>query len=176
MKLTDGEKIIIAMLADIHKAMGIRGETDLNLLMESIYGGHLWALKWDMPGLLHDHEDDENFVSETCDILDMWCFIERSFDQLDADEKVQVRDANYGHAPKFIGFDGNNESHFGIAKHLIEVMGRFTEFAGRDLNSHSSVVPRYVRMYRVFEPIRSHLGGRPGAALTADEIIKILQA
>lgn len=176
MKLTDGEKIIIAMLADIHKAMKIKGETDLNLLMEAIYGGHLWSLKWEMSGLLHDHVDDEKEVSETCDILDMWGFIERSFDGLDTSEKDRVRAANHGHDPKFSGFDGNNEGHFGIAKHLIEVMGRFTEFAGRDLNSHSRVVPHYLRMYRVFEPMRGMLGTRPGVALTADEIIGILQA
>ena len=176
MKLTDGEKIIIAMLADIHKAMGIKGETNLNLLMEAIHGGHLWSLEWDMPGLLHDHVDDEREVSETCNILDMWGFIERSFDQLNTPEKDRVRAANHNHDPKFSGFDGNNEDHFGIAKHLIDVMGRFTEFAGRDLNSHSRVVPHYLRMYNVFEPMRAMLGTRRDAVLTADEIIEILQA
>lgn len=176
MKLSDGEKIIISMLADIHKSMEIKGETDVNLLMESIHGGHLWALKWEMQGILHDHNDSEQVVSETCDILDMWSIIEHSFVRLNDAEKQRVRTANHGHDPKFVGFDGNHEDHFGVAKHLIEVMGRFTEFRDRGLNSHSSVVPRYLQMYGVFKQIRDDLGKRPNVALTVDEIEIILAA
>lgn len=176
MKLTDGEKIIIAMLADIHKKLGVEGETDLNLLMKSIYGGHLWSLKHDMSGLLHDYVDDDEEVKETYNILDMWRVIEPSFDDLDINDKSRVRAANHGHDPKFSGFDGNNEPHFGIAKHLVDVMGRYSEFADRDLNSHSPVVPRYLQMYGVFAAMLADLGTRPARFLTADEIIKILEA
>ncbi|UWQ30243.1 YfbU family protein [Leisingera sp. M523] len=176
MKLSDGEKIIIAMLADMHKAMGIEGETDVERLMASIYGGHLWSLKWDLTGLLHDHEDSPQEVEETTNILNMWSFIERSFGGLDDAAKEKVRAVNYGHDPEFAGFDGNNEGHFSIAKHLVEVTGRFEDFKGRSLNSHSSVVPHYLRMYAVFQPLYPQLGMRPNVALTANELIEILGA
>lgn len=164
------------MLADIHKAMDIDGETDVKRLMSCIYGGHLWSLKWDWQGLLHDHEDDPQVVKETCDIMDMWSLIERSFGLLEDAEKQKVRDANHGHDPQFNGFDGNNEGHFSVAKHLVDDMGRFEDFKGRYMNSHSQVVPHYLRMYRVFEPIRDQLGMRPNVALTADELVTILEA
>jgi hypothetical protein len=46
-----------------------------------------------------------------------------------------------------------------------------SEFKGRELNAHARTVDRYLRMCRVFEPIRSGLHSRQ---LNADEIIKIL--
>lgn len=176
MKLSDGEKIIIAMLADIHKALKIEGETDVKHLLASIYGGHLWSLKWDWTGLLHDHEDDPVVVQQTTDILDMWSFIERSFEPLSDEDKGKVRAANFNHDPKFAGFDGNNENHFGVAKHLIDDMGRFAEYEGRYLNSHSERVSVYLRMFRVFEPIRNTLGLRPNVQMTVDEMVSIFEA
>tara|TARA_B100002003_G_scaffold224593_1_gene230039 strand:+ start:1117 stop:1650 length:534 start_codon:yes stop_codon:yes gene_type:complete len=174
MKLTDGEKIIIAMLADIQKKVGGGEDTNTDFIMEAISGGHLWSLKWDMPGLLHDHEDDEDVVKETCDILDMWGFIELSFKDLPEDEKATIRADNYNHDPQFFGFDGNHEPHFGVAQHLIETMGRFSDFKGRYLNSHSARVESYREMFERFRPIRDRMGARGMPRLTADEIRAIL--
>jgi hypothetical protein len=70
-------------------------------------------------------------------------------------------------------FDGNHEKHYGIARYLVDVMKRFTYFAGRDLNSHHESVPGYLRMYSVFEPIRAKLSDR---SLNVDELIEILKA
>lgn len=176
MKLTDGEKVIIALLADIHKGLKIQGEIDVDRLMASVYGGHLWSLKWDMSGLLHEHEDSPDAVRQTVDILDMWDMVELSFADLGDDEKARVRAVNHGHDPQFSGFDGNNESEFlGIARHLIEDMGRWDRFRGRGLNSHMPSVVGYLRMHGVFEPIRAELGRRPNVRLTADEIIGIIE-
>lgn len=176
MRLSDGEKIIIALLADIHKGLKIKGEIDVKGLMAAIYGGHLWSLKWDWTGLLHDYEADPEVVSQTTDILDMWSFIEQCFANLSDDDKAKVRAANHGDDPKFPGFDGNNEDHYGVAKHLINEMGRFQNFKDHYLNSHSQRLDHYLQMFRVFEPIRDTLGLRPNVQMTADEIISVLQA
>ncbi|SEL86862.1 hypothetical protein SAMN05443999_1098 [Roseovarius azorensis] len=174
MKLTDGEKIIIAMLADVHKALKIEGETDVKHLMESIYSGNLWSLDWDWQGLLGAKETPDHVVKETADILDMWSLLETAYERLEEADKDKVKAANHGHGPVFSGFDGNNDDHFGVAKHFIEVMDRFAHFEGRDLNSHSQMsLPRYRQMYPKFEELRAKLADRD---LTADEIISVLQA
>jgi uncharacterized protein YfbU (UPF0304 family) len=176
MKLSDGEKIIIALLADIHKSLKIEGDSDIKRVMSAIYGGHLWGLKWDMTGLLHDYEADPDVVSQTCSILDMWDFIEFSFADLADGDKERVREANFGDDPKFSGFDANNEDHYGIARHLIDEMDRFSNFKGRNMNSHSSQVGVYLRMAAAFEPIRALTGTRPKVRMTADEIVSLFQA
>ena len=75
---------------------------------------------------------------------------------------------------KFIGFDGNHEDHFGIARYFVEDLKRWGRFKGRDLNSHTSSVDGYRRILRVFEPMRSALGDR--SPLNADEIARIMNA
>ena len=173
MKLTDGEKIIIALLADIHKGLKIDGEIDVKRLMASIYGGHLWSLKWDMTGLLDNTEPEEHEIRQTADILDMWEMIELSLADLTDEGKAEVRAANHGFDPVFMGFDANHDRHYGIARHLIHDMDRWQNFKGRDLNSHSEQVSGYLRMYPVFEPIRNILGGRHPVRMTADELARI---
>lgn len=177
MKLSDGEKIIIAMLADIKAGLKIKGEIDDKRILSSIYSGNLWSLKWDYSGLFDVQEIDELTVKETTNVMDMWGFIERSFAALNDADKVRVRAIYYNHDPVFAGFDGNNEPHFSVARHFLEDMdGRFTCFAGRDLNSHSPAIDGYMRMYEVFEPIRGKLGDRHDANMTADELISVLEA
>jgi uncharacterized protein YfbU (UPF0304 family) len=176
MKISDGEKIIIALLADVHKSLKIEGDSDIKRIMAAIYDGHLWSLEWDMPGLLHNYEADPEVVSQTCNILEMWEFIEFSFADLAEEGKERVREANFGKDPRFFGFDANNEDHYGIAKHLIDEMGRFSHFKGRYLNSHSSLVGVSLRMVEAFEPIRALTGARPTVRITADEIVSLFQA
>ena len=53
----------------------------------------------------------------------------------------------YPIALTFDGFDGNNDRHYGLASFLVQDMGRFEEFKGRPLNSHSqSSMPKYRNM------------------------------
>ena len=60
---------------------------------------------------------------------------------------------------QFIGYDGNNETELmATASFIVNDMGRFSEFAGRDMNSHMPTFGRYMSMYEVFEPMRSSLG------------------
>lgn len=177
MKLTNPEKLILIMLADIHKKLGIENSVDTKLLTSAIYSNNTWALSWEMPGIVGDSPDPTPpSVSEVVDTLDMWSFIEEAYATFEAPEKkkIETEADSFGTHVQFSGFDGNNEVELrSIALFLVEDMGRFPCFKGRDLNSHHPSIETYRRMLAVFEPIRKTLDGR---GLTADQVIEILKA
>lgn len=174
MKLSDGEKLIVAMLADIHTHLNVQGQVDAARVKTSLFDGHLWSLKWDMPGLFEGEEPDEITIRETGDFLTMWEFIEDSYNSLGQPDQAAVQAQNSGRAPTFSGFDGNHERHFGVARHMVNTMNRFGQFSGRNLNSHGPSVEKYRRMYDVFsatQQAKTH-----GGYLTQTEIIGVLNA
>jgi uncharacterized protein YfbU (UPF0304 family) len=176
MKLSDGEKLIILMLADMYKAMKVKGEFDPNFISNTIWNDKLWGFNWQYQGIPFERgEDDPPAVTDTVNILDMWWIVEEGYAKLsDPDKQRLKKEAEpFGDHVRFAGFDGNNEEHYGIARYLVDDMKRFTYFAGRELNSHHQSVPGYLRMYRVFEPLRAKLHDR---SLNADELIEILKA
>ena len=66
--LSDGEKLIAVMLSDLIKKLGVDVETNVDLVQKVIYGGHYWALGWEMQGIFHGHADKQTrvrFVVET---------------------------------------------------------------------------------------------------------------
>jgi hypothetical protein len=174
--LSDGEKLIALMLGDLIKGLNADVETDVDLVKKVIYGGHYWALGWEMPGIFHGHTDKESRVNFVVKVLDMWEFIEWSFEQLgEKDRKLLVEKiGRQGESLEFPGFDGNNESEYlGIARFLVEDLNRFERFkTGRRtlLNSHCPTLQRYSRMLNVFEPIRKTVVGR---RLSVDELVAI---
>lgn len=175
-RFSDGEKLLAIMMRDVYKHFKIKSEIDPDFISEVIWGGHYWAATWEMPGLFHDHEDDPRDVNFVCDVLDMWSFVERAYEKLSKKDRDRIeKEAEpFGKHVKFKGFDGNNEtSHMGIARFLIEKMDRFSEFKGRDLNSHFPSLATYSRMLAVFEPMRA---GLVGAGLDANQLIQILKA
>jgi uncharacterized protein YfbU (UPF0304 family) len=173
---SDGEKILMLMLADVIKGLKLKNtETDVNFIEQVIYGGHYWAPLWKMTGVFHRHADRPEDVSFVVDVLDMWSFIEGAHAKLSKAEKdrVAAEAGTYGKHAKFAGFDGNNESSLvSIARFLIDDMDRFTEFKGRELNSHSPSAERYRRMLERFEPMRETLDG---ISLSAEQLIELLQ-
>jgi uncharacterized protein len=176
-EFSDGEKLIMLMLKDIHAGLKLKGsETDFDFVASVIYGGHYWAPKWVMSGLFHDYADRPEDVTLVVGILDMWSFIEEAYEKLSAGDKKRLADAVPGRGAhvQFMGFDGNNESeHMGIARFLVEELNRFGRFKGRDLNSHAPTLARQRRMLSVFEPMRTRLDGR---SLTVGELIELLPA
>lgn len=175
--LSDGDKLLFMVLRDMCKQLNLKkGEIDLNLISSAIYGGHYWAPRWEMSGLFHDHQDDEGSVRFVVDVLDMWSFIETSYGKLSKKDKDQIASdvGSLGKSVRFVGFDGNNESELlNIARYLVDDMRRFSEFRGRDMNSHSRKAEIYRKMLAVFEPMRTTL---VGITLTAPQIAKILNA
>ncbi|MCK1459604.1 YfbU family protein [Bradyrhizobium sp. 2] len=176
MKLSDGEKLTILMLCDIYKALKIKGEFDPEFISTTIFKDHLWGFNWELSGIPFEKGDDPPEVGETCDFLDMWKFIETGYEKLTPAEKKQLaKDADpFGNHVKFPGFDGNHEPHYGIASYMIrDMQHRFEYFKGRDLNSHSSSVSSYKRMYKIFETMRAGLNMRE---LNLAELTTILNA
>lgn len=177
MKLTNPEKLILVLLAAIHEKLGIENGVDTKLLTSAIYSNNTWALSWELQGIVGDSPDptpDE--VREVMDILDMWSFIEEAYATFGSleEKKIETEADPFGTHVQFSGFDGNHETeHMSIARFLVEDMGRFPRFKGRDFNSHYPSIETYRRMFAVFEPIRKTLVGH---GLTADQVIELLNA
>jgi uncharacterized protein YfbU (UPF0304 family) len=172
MKLSDGEKLILMMVADMYKHLKIKnGEFDPDFVMDTITHDYLWGFNWKYTGIPFEKEPNPPEVRETADILDMWYFLEGGYEKLSPADKQKVKDAIDRDQVHFLGFDGNNEDHYGIARYFVEKLQRFEHFKGRDLNSHMPSIDRYRHMYRVFEPIRETLHSR---SLNAAEIIQIM--
>lgn len=173
---SDGEKMLILMMGDLFKALKIKDpESNPKFLAEVIYGGHYWAPKWDMQGVFHDHMDNPQEVSYVCDVLDMWSFIEEAYAQLDSEQKQGIISevGEWAKDVTFRGFDGNNESsQMSIAGFLINEMGRFTRFKGRDLNAHHPTRESYSRMLALFEPMRATL---VGGGLSVKQLVTLLK-
>lgn len=174
--LSDGERLIAAMLAEFIEKSGVKVGMNVDLVQKIIYGGHYWAFGWEMPGLFHGYASKQRDVHFVVDVLDMWTFIEEAYEKLDSKEKARIAaEADpFGKHVKFDGFDGNNEAeYFGIARFFVEELNRFSHFrAGRrDLNSHYPTVESNARMLEAFEPIRKTLVGRH---LSVNELIELL--
>ena len=174
-QLTAAEKLIIWLLAEILKNQKDYTDTKrVELLQDIIYDGHLWALK--QQNFLADEKvDSGTAVDLVYDTLDMWSFIESAYKTFSAEERKQVEEAaeHFGKDPKFQGFDGNNETEYlSITRFIVEKLGHFKEFQGRDFNSHMAKVNTYERIVSLFKPIRAKLSDRK---LNPSEMITLLK-
>jgi uncharacterized protein YfbU (UPF0304 family) len=175
MKISDGEKLILLVLADLYKGLKLKKTgIDAAFIERCIALDHLWAINWKYIGIPFTDGEDPPEVKETVDILDMWLFLEEGHKKLKSVQKKRVeKEADpFGKPVRFEGFDGNHESeHLAIARTLVDDLDRFTSL--KIINSHSRTLDGYRRMYAVFEPMKARLGNR---SLSADEIIEILKA
>src|SRR4051812_47829003 len=90
MKLSDGEKLIILMLADLYEALDVEGEFDPGFIRRTITDNHLWGLRWKYTSLFEEEENPPD-VKETANILDMWRFLEEGFKKLTKPDKARVQ-------------------------------------------------------------------------------------
>ncbi|WP_318392755.1 YfbU family protein [Enterobacter sp.] len=178
MDLRDSEKLILAMVCEIHTSLKLNEDGyDSNLISEALFSGNTWAIEWKYGDVLgFKSNETPHSVSEVCDILEMWEFLEEGFDELSVKDKraLELAANPFGREVYFRGFDGNNETEYmSIARFLIQKMDLFQHFAGRDLNSHMPSMASYLRMYAIFKPWRDDYPGRP---LNLAELTEILQA
>lgn len=176
MKISDGEKIIILMLAELHEKIGVNGEMEPEFLRSAIFNDKLWAIKWKYSGIPFSESEDPAIVKEVLDILDMWSFIERSYSEFSSTQKSELATlaAPFGKDPKFRGFDGNNETEYmSTAMFLVNELDRFTEFKGRSFNCHHPSIDMHRRMLETFEPIRDNLDF---SELTLDDVVTLLKS
>lgn len=167
---------MLAMVTEMHQAAGIKNGINAKLISEAIWSDNTWAIEWDVQMPWSGTSPTPQHVKHVVDVLDMWSFIEEGFAALPAADAQRVLDeTGYNRGPVFVGFDGNNEAdEYSAARFLIDKMGRFGRFAGRDLNSHHETVAGSNRRLVVFEPIRARLGTRRPVLMTADEIIEVV--
>lgn len=178
MQLTNAEKLMLAMVAEIHQAAGIKNGIDSKLIQDALWSNNDWAIGWDVQLPWPQRDANPPHVNHVVDVLDMWNFIESSYSALAVSE-VQRVDAETGYkgGPKFPGFDGNNESEeYSAAQFLIKNMGRFSNFATHYLNSHGPTIDRSKRMLAIFKPVRDSFASRHPIQMTADEIVAVVTA
>ncbi len=149
MKLTDGERLIAVMMADIMEALNTQGEIDPSLVKSLVINNDGWALRRTYPGIFESEAASDEVVRETGDILWMFGIIESSIDRL---KGQQAEEAARWHYKEWRGFDGNNDPHYGVARTMIEELGEFEQSRkGINLNSHTqSTLSRYRLMYEKF--------------------------
>jgi hypothetical protein len=167
------------MLSEIHKKLipVVERDIDPEFISKAICTDNTWAIKWKYTGIFTDYsEPDPPEVNEVVNYLDMWSFIEGTYEELSSKEKefVATEAGHFGKHVKFLGFDGNNESeHMSVARFMIHELNSFEEFKDRELNSHMPTLGRYRRMYTIFEPLRrSLLNGK----LKLDDLVLILKS
>lgn len=171
MKLSQGEKLILMALATEKDG---KEELDLGFIRSAILSGNTWALTWQFSGIPTD-DKDPRIADETAEILAMWSYIEQSVRQLSPEDKTQLEKDAHPFYLEFSGFDGNHDEHYGVASFMINELGRFSEYRGRPLNSHSqSSLPSYRRMLPIYnEEMRSR--GLSARSLSAESILKIVK-
>jgi uncharacterized protein YfbU (UPF0304 family) len=163
MNLSEGERLILAMLCDIHKALNLKGVVDPDALRPLILGPDSDGRAHATNGTSGTHRDRTEVATEVSAILDMWSAIERGYKHLSADEKrtVEAEAGPLGRGVRFSGFDCGCEAEYrDIAHVLIEETGQFERFQGRNLDAHMPALAGYRRMLRLYAPMRSASGDR----------------
>jgi uncharacterized protein len=174
MNLSEGERLILVMLCDIHKALNLKSTIDPDTLKLSILdAGKNGAA---VNGGAGEQRDRAAVEGEVSDILDMWSAIERGYKHLSVDQKreVEIGAGPLGRGVRFSGFDAESEiAYRDIAQALIEEAGQFDRFQGRSLDAHMPALAGYRRMLRLYGPIRSVSGDR---RLDVQQIIALANA
>lgn len=177
MKLTNAEKLILVMLAELHEKLGVNGQTDPKFLQNAIYRDHTWALSQEMSGIVGDSPDPAPpEVGEVFEFLGMWESIEMAYASFNASEKKQIKEdaRRFGNNVNFPGFDGNNESRYmSIAQFVVKDMDLYSHFMDHNFNSHCPMVGDYRAMLEVFSPMCRALGNQH---LGVPQVIEILNA
>ena len=174
MKLSNSEKLTLALLTDIYQHLNITGCVDARFVRAAIQTGNTWALAHEYRCLqLDDEHDQPHEVDEVAMFLGMWDRLEQSYIQLTPEQQEHVRQATGRSEVRFPGFDGNSEgTHMKIACFFADHMARGAYLKGRDLDSHMPSLDAYRRMFSAFKRMES-LGDNQ---LTATQLIDVLNA
>jgi uncharacterized protein len=176
MKLTDGERLIIAMLCDIYKSGNVKGDIDPEFVASSILGRNEWGLKWKYPNLFLGDDDAPAVVRETCDILEMYAVLTPSFEALSEADQARLCKtvAPFEAYVRYQGFDHDSDPHAWIVRYLVEKLGRYAEVANPELNSASfATLAHYRTMLSRFQQI--DVSTLPRHQLSPGQMIGILK-
>jgi uncharacterized protein YfbU (UPF0304 family) len=179
MELRNGEKLILIMLSEIYEHLNMQGQIDPLFVREAICSGNTWGLSWQYADIFDNKEANESVRRLVVDFLDMWSFIEWSYQYLSPTDKERVAEvSSLGQNVQFCGFDGNIESEYlNVARFVVDQLDRFSEFRGRILNSPVPRVQAYRRMHATFQPMRkSSLANRNLETTQIIELLKLIQS
>ncbi len=172
MLLSNGEKIILLMLSQIHEHLKIE-ETRASLVRQAIETGNLWAIEHSFPEIFDNGEKAPDVVSVTRDVLTMWLALEESFANLSSTDKEWLKKSSSQISDRvvFPGFSGNYEiDYLSTARFMVNVLGKYEHFADRDLNHFLPHMDTYRRMLAPFERI---LKRNASLTLSAQEIAEV---
>lgn len=149
MEMSDGERLIVVMLAEVMEALKLDREINPTLVKSLAINNDGWAIARKYPGIFESHAPSDDVVRETTDILWMWGIIESSIEKLSG---AEAEEAKAWHWNAFGGFDANHDPHFGVAQTMIQDLDEFSSSRkGVNLNSHSQAsLPRYRQVYEKF--------------------------
>jgi uncharacterized protein YfbU (UPF0304 family) len=167
-KLTELERLMLMNQYRILASLDESNSYQHTQYADILQRGHV-GLYGDMFDSLSEGSSEED-LNEVDDILTMFNFIDNALEALAPEQRQQLDLKKLS----FSGFDGNHDKHYSIARFLIEKMDRFQEYAGQQLNSHtSSSLPKYRKMLSVFNKARE---GHFGSDLTLEDLQKIAAA
>ena len=167
------EKLILLMLCDLYERLGVKGQVDADFVREEILGGgHYWALGRKFGPVFTDTFVSEEVAHETAQILSMWDTLEHFYEDLSEEDQKQI-EKEWGKRPLFWGFYANEEiDHLSVADCMINKLGLFSRFKGRELDSHMpGGLGAYRRMLKAFNQAMEQFP----RDLTASQIIAILR-
>lgn len=145
---------------------------DPEYVRAALMDGQLWALRH-RSSLLEDGVPSKT-ARETQDVLHMWALVEYSYSQLSKEDRESL-DSDIRLFERFPGFDGNAEAeHLAVAQFLIDTLGEYQTFQGRELNSHA---PSFLEGYRRMLPV-FHRFVMSGVAnpLSRDNLVALLRS
>ena len=172
MEFSKQQKLIITLLTDIHSALGIKNSVDPLLVQRLVNSDRGWALEWAYPGIFESAEETPEHVKFVADVLEMWEYLEEAVEALDENGRARLAQLSphFGKNVVFQGFDGNNETELmATARILVNDLGRWSRFDGRDFNSHFPSEDGYRRMLEKYGEFEDH-----SHELSVDEIAELL--
>ena len=175
MDFSNEQKLIIALLTEIHSKLAIEDGLDAAFVQEMVSSGHSWALHWKYPGLFLDPIETPQTVKRVADVLDMWEVIERTISGLstversEADSLITYSDLD---STRFPGYSGNTEDEYSIVHVLVEDLERWSSFSGRNFNAHMPMVDVYDRMLDAYQRINPLESFSP--TLTTQDLAEVL--
>lgn len=177
MEFSNEQKLIVAMLADIHQALDIRDSLDAEFILDKVSSDRTWALRWRYGELFDGDFDTPEHVKFVVKVLDLWHRIEHSYSLYDDAEKAELLRLSpvFGAGVAFSGFDGNggDRDGYGTVHILVEELGRWSRFKGRDLNSHGPMAEVYERMLEASQQLN---GNAKNFELSVEDLATILNA
>lgn len=175
MAFTDEQKLIVTLLTEIHSKLAITDGLDPHFVQKMVSSDNAWALHWRYNEIC-TNEQTPHKVQRVADVLDMWQVLERTLAGFGPAERAKAEELSRPiqlSQAKFQGYSGNDEDEFSIVHILVEDLGRWSSFKGRNFNSHVPMVDVYDRMLSVYQRVNPVANSQP--ALTVENFSAVLK-